>query len=81
METRRACASENRVAKEDYSTCGSMEAKECINDCVEPICYVRDLREAVSGTGWIESMVEMALEEHWFTAYNAGIKSWPTVQG
>ena len=42
---------ETRVAKEDYSTCGSMEVKECVNECVEPICYVRDLREAVSGTG------------------------------
>ena len=71
---------ETRVAKEDYSTCGSMEAKECINECVEPICYVRDLREAVAGSS-IETMVEMALEEHWFTAYDAGIKSWPIVQG
>ncbi len=71
---------ETRVSKEDYSTCGSIEVKECINECTEPICYVRDLREAVAGTG-VESMVEMALEEHWFTAYDAGIKSWPIVQG
>ena len=81
METKPNCPGLNRVAKEDYSTCGSTEAKECMNECIEPTCYVRDLRVAVSGTGWIESMVEMALEEHWFTAYEAGIKSWPIVQG
>ena len=54
---------ETRVAKEDYSTCGSMEVKECVNECVEPICYVRDLREAVSGTG-VESMVEKIGSAH-----------------
>ena len=63
---------ETRVALEDYSKCGTISVADCINDCAEPNCRVRELRTVIAGTS-VEVLVEKALEEHWYTAYNVGL--------
>jgi hypothetical protein len=62
---------ETRVAKEDYSTCNITSVDECLGDCPAPACHVRDLRSAVVDTELVD-LVELALEEHWHTAYDVG---------
>ncbi|MBT3501270.1 MAG: hypothetical protein HN464_02940 [Candidatus Marinimicrobia bacterium] len=64
---------DTRVALKDYSHCNSTSPKECIDECPEPLCRVRELRVAIKGTPY-EPLVERALEEHWFTAYEDAIK-------
>ncbi len=65
---------DTRVALKDYSHCNSTSPKECIDECPEPICRVRELRVAIKSTPY-EPLVERALEEHWFTAYNDAIRA------
>jgi hypothetical protein len=62
-----------RVALKDYSHCNSASSFECIDECPEPLCRVRELRVAIKGTAY-EPLVERALEEHWFMAYEDAIK-------
>ena len=62
---------DTRVAKEDYSNCNITSVDECLSDCPELACHVRDLRSAVVDTELVD-LVELALEEHWHTAYDVG---------
>jgi hypothetical protein len=60
------------------TNCNEIPIHVCLTDCLESACHVRDLRLSVQNTD-IENMVELALEEHWQTAYEAGINDSSTV--
>jgi len=52
--------------------CNQISVEDCLTECPELACSVRDLRLAVQETD-IEDVVELALEEHWHTAYDEGV--------
>ena len=59
-------------------SCNQVPVHQCITECPEETCSVRDLRKAVIGkklwdhnsSTYIEELVEMALAEHWQEAIN-----------
>jgi len=52
--------------------CNQVPVEECIKECPETYCTVRDLRVAVRNTSTVD-LVEQALDEHWMTAYDQGV--------
>ena len=66
-----------------YKNCNQTSVQECLTECPEVTCYVRDLRNAVkeSDCFWrksaqtnLEDLIELALEDHWHKAYDTGVK-------
>ncbi len=56
-----------------YKNCNQTSVQECLTECPEVTCYVRDLRIAVKETD-LEDLIELALEDHWHEAYDTGVK-------
>ena len=56
-----------------YQNCNQTSVQECLTECPELTCYVRDLRIAVKETD-LEDLIELALEDHWHKAYDTGVK-------
>ena len=52
--------------------CNQIPVEECLTECPDTYCTVRDLRFAVRNTDYVD-LVEQALDDHWMTAYDHGV--------